>query len=165
MRPDILSTVLIRCFWCVNHALGRLGLSSRCVSRTALCLDCPNPRIASAFARADYQRLSSLMVVQLRILKAQALGGLSGNLNVVRITLSELEPNHPVVENVMTRTLAASLIAFALSSGAVSAQSSTPPATASMGGMQQMDKMDHMGGMHHMDNMMGMHKLGVQLIC
>ena len=59
----------------------------------------------------------------------------------------------------MIRMLVAPLVAFALSSGAVSAQSSTPPATASMGGMQQMDKMDHMGGMHHMDNMMGMHKM------
>ncbi len=59
----------------------------------------------------------------------------------------------------MTRTLAASLVALALSSGVVSAQTSTPPATAPMGGMQQMDKMDHMNGMHHMDNMMGMHKM------
>lgn len=59
----------------------------------------------------------------------------------------------------MTRTLAASLVALALSSGVVSAQTSTPPDTAPMGGMQQMDKMDHMNGMHHMDSMMGMHKM------
>jgi len=59
----------------------------------------------------------------------------------------------------MIRMLVAPLVAFALSSGVVSAQTSTPPATAPLGGMQQMDKMDHMKGMHHMDNMMGMHKM------
>ncbi len=59
----------------------------------------------------------------------------------------------------MIRTLATSLLALALCTGAALAQDTTPPATAPTGGMEHMDKMDHMKGMHDMGNMMGMHKM------